>query len=357
MTTSQKFFLHTLARQVYIHGGDFVLGSASWPEYDGGLMSSFGDVIVASMNYRLGRLGFLDAKSRSAPGNQGLLDQNLALNWIHDNIAAFGGDHGQVTLFGNDAGAASIGLHILSPLSAGLFKRAILQSGSAFWKLRLTKLDIGRYPLGTQGSGKVTNCSAFPRESRFSDRAVRPHWDGQNLRSFAPDDGVYRGLDYGEISAARGVDDTAGLLGPSYDNDFLPLNPHMSAAMGLFNDVQVLIGSNDNEGAWEFMRAHHWKNFTDAEHYKAINLLKFIKNFFEEFRFRSLIGVKATEGIYYYFASNLRGNDVQHNRQFAFDFIGDFVHTCPLTYFAETLADRNVSVNYYRSEFRRSVLI
>ncbi|XP_022696721.1 neuroligin 4-like isoform X2 [Varroa jacobsoni] len=332
----------------YIHGGDFLLGSASWPDYEGGLMSAFGDVIVTSMNYRLGKLGFLDAKSRSAPGNQGLLDQNLALKWIHDNIAVFGGDHEQITLFGNDAGAASVGLHILSPLSAGLFKRAILQSGSAFWKLRQTTLDIGHFPLGTQGNGKITDCSSFPRESRFANRPIPPHREGQTLRSFSFDDGVYKGLDYGEISAARGGEEAANLIGPTYDNEFLPLNPHMSAAMGLFNDVEVLIGSNNNEGAWEFMKANHWKNFTDGDNFKAINLLKFIKNFFEEFRFRNLIGAKATEGIYYYFASNLRGNDVQHNRQFAFDFIGDFVHTCPLTYFAEALADRNVSVNYYR---------
>lgn len=76
-----------------------MLGSASWPDYDGGLIAAFGDVVVVSMNYRLGRLGFLDAKSRSAPGNQGLLDQNLALRWIHDNIESFGGDRTQVRCF------------------------------------------------------------------------------------------------------------------------------------------------------------------------------------------------------------------------------------------------------------------
>ncbi|XP_003739668.2 cholinesterase-like [Galendromus occidentalis] len=331
------------AVMVFFHGGDFILGSPSWPEYDGGLISAFGDVVVASMSYRLGRLGFLDAKSHSAPGNQGLLDQNMALRWIHDNIESFGGDRTQVTLFGNDAGAASIGLHILSPMSAGLFKRAILQSGSAFWKLRHIRSPAETVPLGTQGSSKVENCSVFPRESRFRQPDKRKFWN-----SAYDHGGPYRGLDYGEIPSGRVTDDMYDVYGPTYDNDFLPLNPHMSASMGIFNDVEVMIGTANNEGAWEFMRSNQWRNFSSVESFKAINLLKFIKHFFEEFQFKKLVGPKATEGIYHYFASNLRGNDIQHNRQFVFDFIGDYVHTCPSTHFAELLADRNVSVYYYR---------
>lgn len=121
---------------VWIHGGDFILGSSSWDYYDGSMLSAYGEVVVVSMNYRLGRLGFLNAGTEEAPGNQGLYDQKLALQWVKDNALYFGGNASAVTLFGQDAGAASIAMHMMSPLSSGLFNRAILQSGGAFWKLR-----------------------------------------------------------------------------------------------------------------------------------------------------------------------------------------------------------------------------
>ena len=83
------------------------------------------------MQYRVGPLGFLSLDSESAPGNAGLLDQQLALQWVHQKIAAFGGDPAKVTIFGESAGAASAGFHLLSPDSADLFRRAILQSAAA----------------------------------------------------------------------------------------------------------------------------------------------------------------------------------------------------------------------------------
>jgi len=83
------------------------------------------------MQYRVGPLGFLSLGSESAPGNAGLLDQQLALQWVHQKIAAFGGDPERVTIFGESAGAASVGFHLLSPDSNDLFRRAILQSAAA----------------------------------------------------------------------------------------------------------------------------------------------------------------------------------------------------------------------------------
>lgn len=115
---------------VWLHGGAFFSGSTDLPLYDGRTLSSMGNVVVVTINYRLGVFGFLDGRSADAPGNQGLHDQVMALHWIQDNIGYFGGDRESVTLFGQSAGAISIGLHYLSPLSRGLFKRGILQSGS-----------------------------------------------------------------------------------------------------------------------------------------------------------------------------------------------------------------------------------
>ncbi|NXT62289.1 ACES Acetylcholinesterase, partial [Chaetops frenatus] len=106
------------------------LGAASLDVYDGRFLAAAEGVLVVSMNYRVGALGFLALPGHpEAPGNVGLLDQRLALRWVQDNIAAFGGDPGAVTLFGESAGAASAGLHLLSGGSRGLFRRAVLQSG------------------------------------------------------------------------------------------------------------------------------------------------------------------------------------------------------------------------------------
>uniref|UniRef100_A0A1A9ZHC1 Carboxylic ester hydrolase n=1 Tax=Glossina pallidipes TaxID=7398 RepID=A0A1A9ZHC1_GLOPL len=120
---------------VWLHGGGYSFGSGNaflyGPDY---LVAE--NVVLVTLNYRLGPLGFLTA-GPSAPGNQGLKDQLLALKWVRDNIAAFGGDPNQVTVFGESAGGSSVQLLMLSPLSKGLFHRAISESGSALnpWAL------------------------------------------------------------------------------------------------------------------------------------------------------------------------------------------------------------------------------
>ncbi|YCK38039.1 carboxylesterase/lipase family protein [Actinomadura sp. ATCC 39365] len=111
---------------VWIHGGSLRNGSSSLPLYDGHAFARDG-VVLVSINYRLGVEGF--GVFPDAPDNRGLLDQIAALEWVRDNIAAFGGDPGNVTVFGESAGAISIGALLTSPRARGLFRRAIMQSG------------------------------------------------------------------------------------------------------------------------------------------------------------------------------------------------------------------------------------
>ena len=85
-------------------------------------------VIIVTINYRLGAFGFLSLGTEDVPGNAGLRDQTMALTWVKENIASFGGDNKRITIFGESAGGSSAALHLLSPLSKGLFQRAILQS-------------------------------------------------------------------------------------------------------------------------------------------------------------------------------------------------------------------------------------
>lgn len=120
---------------VWLHGGGFTVNAGSAPAYDGEALARRG-VIVVTLNYRLGALGFLAhpalsrESERGVSGNYALLDQLAALQWVRANIAAFGGDPGNVTLFGQSAGAISISILMVSPLAEGLFHKAIAESGS-----------------------------------------------------------------------------------------------------------------------------------------------------------------------------------------------------------------------------------
>lgn len=115
---------------VFLHGGAFILGTASAPVNDGRNLAAYGDVVVVSLGYRLGALGFLagGAGEDRLEGNYGFADQQLALEWVRDNIRAFGGDADAVTLFGASAGAMSVGAHLVAPRSGPLFRAAIMQS-------------------------------------------------------------------------------------------------------------------------------------------------------------------------------------------------------------------------------------
>ncbi|XP_023220492.1 neuroligin-4, X-linked-like [Centruroides sculpturatus] len=114
---------------VYIHGESYEWNSGN--PYDGSVLASYGLVVVVTINYRLGVLGFLPSLDNSARGNYGLMDQVAALHWIQENIGGFGGDPRNVTVFGHDYGAACTNFLMISPMARGLFNRAILQSGSA----------------------------------------------------------------------------------------------------------------------------------------------------------------------------------------------------------------------------------
>ncbi len=120
----------------WIHGGGCIDGAGSLGIYNGRWLAQRGDVVVVTINYRLGSLGFLNLNEVTggripATGNEGFLDQAMALKWVHDNIAAFGGDPDNVTIFGQSAGAHSVGVLLALPAARGLFHKAILQSGTA----------------------------------------------------------------------------------------------------------------------------------------------------------------------------------------------------------------------------------
>ena len=127
---------------VWIHGGGFTIGAGSQAMYDGQYLARDGDVVIVTINYRMGALGFLNLNEITngkipAKGNEGLLDQVAALEWVKNNIEAFGGDSTNVTIFGESAGGMSVGSLLVMPAARGLFHKAIPQSGACHTALTI----------------------------------------------------------------------------------------------------------------------------------------------------------------------------------------------------------------------------
>ncbi len=216
---------------VFIHGGAFVIGAGSQSMYNGEHLARRGDVVVVTINYRLGALGFLRLAtatngSAGATGNEAILDQVAALEWVRDEIAAFGGDPGNVTAFGESAGSISIAALLASPRATGLFGRAILQSGSANL--------ITSAPLADQVGGMVVGDLAVGTEAPAL-RAV-------------PAERVMEAQD-------RATPRTGGVsYAPVADGEVVATDPFAAIARGSARGVDILIGSNlDEMNLFRFM--------------------------------------------------------------------------------------------------------
>lgn len=149
----------------WIHGGGFQFGNGNaflyGPDY---LLPE--NIVIVTFNYRLGALGFLNTGTADAPGNAGLKDQLLALKWVRDNIEFFGGDPKEVTIAGQSAGSASVHYMLLSPLTKGLFKRAIAQSGVALNPWAITDIPNERaFRLGKALNFQTNNTEKLVRKS------------------------------------------------------------------------------------------------------------------------------------------------------------------------------------------------
>ncbi|HWL80202.1 MAG TPA: carboxylesterase family protein [Roseomonas sp.] len=213
---------------VWLYGGTLVLGSNH--QYDPSRLAQAQDVIVVVPNYRLGTLGFLSHPALRAEAggaaNLGLLDQQAALRWVRDNIARFGGDPSNVTLFGESAGSWSVCFQLAAPGAAGLFQRAILQSG-------VCTLSTSATPVAGADAAGLELAEAVG----CGDPATAPS--------------CLRSLPARELTGTPAR--TRGIAGPRSWNavtgdTVLPLAPREAFASGRFNRVPVLNGTNRNEG-------------------------------------------------------------------------------------------------------------
>ncbi|MFA3876622.1 carboxylesterase/lipase family protein [Streptomyces sp. MMCC 100] len=213
---------------VWIYGGAYKLGHSGSPAYDARRIAADGDLVVVTLNYRVGMEGF--AHIEGAPANRGLLDQVAALAWVQDNIAAFGGDPDQVTVFGESAGAGSVASLLAIPRAAGLFRRAIAQSvPGTFFSDELAR-DIG---------------AAFAAEI-----GLRP--TVADLSGVAPDQLVKAGQALtakmpGHAARWGQAVSTMTPYAPVVDGEVLPVTPWRALASGAARDVALIVGHNRDE--------------------------------------------------------------------------------------------------------------
>jgi len=215
---------------VWIHGGAFTNGSGAVPTYDGRNFARDG-VVCVSINYRLGIDGFLALGDGNT--NRGLLDQVAALEWVQENIAAFGGDPGNVTIFGESAGAMSVGTLLSMPRAKGLFRRAIAESGAGHHVISSeTAQRVSRYFAEKLGIEPTREALAAVPLNALVQAQVELSAD------------VYKKPNpalWGEI-VANGMP-----FEPVIDGDILPTRPIDSIAAGNSVGVDVLIGTNADE--------------------------------------------------------------------------------------------------------------
>ena len=207
---------------VWIHGGGYVNGSGTAALYDGQALAKQG-VVVVTLNYRLGRFGFFAHPALTAVdggemvGNYGLMDMLAALSWVRDNIAAFGGDPGQVTLFGESAGGAAVNALMVSPSARGLFSKAIVQSG-----------------LGREGAASLE--AARASGAAFAEKLGLRDASAAQLRALSAEAIVQAG----DLEILKGE-------GPMLDGKLLPLRPADAFAKGLEAPVPYIVGWNSQE--------------------------------------------------------------------------------------------------------------
>jgi para-nitrobenzyl esterase len=221
---------------VWVHGGSFMTGSGSGGLYRGGRLARSGDVVVVTINYRLGFLGFLshpafaelgrtwlDGRPWTGTGNWGLADQVAALAWVRDHIAGFGGDPANVTLFGESAGGMSVSTLLAVPEAAGLFHRAVVESGPPY------------------------TCSAEVAAERAERIAAHlgVACTREALATVPADRLVSAAAELGDVSGNDGL-----LMTPVVDGGLLGGPPLEAVAAGSSSAVPLLVGTTRDESAF-----------------------------------------------------------------------------------------------------------
>ncbi|XP_071826178.1 cholinesterase-like isoform X2 [Apostichopus japonicus] len=215
---------------VFIHGGGFTIGSSMYLDYSGTPLAAVGNIVVVTINYRVGALGFLDTGDAASPGNFGLLDQVEALKWINQNIEAFGGDSSRITIFGESAGGASVDLLVISKKSRDLFQQAITESGTALCPWAYTELAEAIKVDMAFNLGNAVGCNTMDTQELVE---CLKQVDAEELE---------------KIVATNFI-----RMGPTIDGVFLDDSPLRLTDRGDFKHCPMILGFNKDEGTAFFL--------------------------------------------------------------------------------------------------------
>ncbi|MBO0960050.1 carboxylesterase/lipase family protein [Neobacillus sp. MM2021_6] len=293
---------------VWIHGGSFMYGSGSSHLYDGKSFAEQGNVVIVTLNYRLGVFGFLHlsdmgGEAYRGSGNCGLLDQVAALKWVKENIEAFGGDPNNITIFGESAGAVSVGNLLSMPIAKGLFHKAILQSGTARCKVPVEKAN------------EMT-------EQLLSELQVNPK-DLSELEKI-PGETILKAINIFPRTA----------FGPVGDGINMSANPEKVLDEGFASDIPVLVGTTKDESLLFTHFDPMWEQMDQST----------LQNFFE-----------LSFHPYWKNVSQYVWQGKEVNRSLYEDAMTHYVFTVPAYFFCASQARLGAPVWMYRFDYESSV--
>lgn len=329
------------AVMVWIYGGGFTSGTATLKIYDPKIMVAETQTIVVSIQYRLSIFGFLYMDDEKAPGNQGLLDQYLALKWIQNNIQYFGGDSSKITLFGESAGSVSVSLHLLSPLSSNLFHNAIMESGTALadWSLLNHEDAIKR----STGILKKIGCNGNTTEMVECAKRV----DAQTA--------LEQSDEYFYSRATHGV--AQFIFVPVVDKYFLEEEPINLLNRGKFKKCPILLGANKDEGNWLFVYAFpEYRNLTNRPEIDYATFKDFMTSLFYFYpQYPEISSLAIRNAILYKYTNWNNVHNEGKNFENLDDAAGDFHFLCPTVDFANIYAIGQQDVFFYYYTHRSSI--
>ncbi|OWA49932.1 Acetylcholinesterase [Hypsibius exemplaris] len=324
------------AVMIWFYGGGFYSGSMTLDIYDGSTLATEENVIVVAFQYRVGSLGFLYLGTEDAPGNAAMYDQIEAMRWVRENIRAFGGNPQNITIFGESAGATSISLHTLSPVSMNLFNQAILSSGSATCPWAALTAEV-----------------ALNRAVKLTKRLQCLH-AGETLAKNMPE--IVKCLR--KVPANEIVDKelvTDGFMDfpfvPVIDGEFLPARPDSILKSGGFKRSNIMMGSVSEEGTfWVLYHFEQLLGLKNQVHMSHDELITSLENVFSNF------SRVAMDAIIFQYTDWVHPNDPINNVDLLEKAVGDYFFTCNVNEMAWSYAQAGQNIHMYTFNHQSSNL-
>lgn len=321
---------------IFIHGGAFISGSSNIKAYDGSYLARRGNIVVASISYRLGALGFFLVNTTKSNGNMGMFDQIMAIKWIKNNAKQFGGDPENLILMGSSAGAYSATAHMVSPLSKNLFKRVILHSGSIINPMFLDNNE--RLFKNSQAVASMLGCTNKTTSLQNDPEAVVQCLKTKPQEDFA-------------LAEKTLLMSNPGVFYPATNDEFLPKSSVDLFREGKFiKDVDVMIGVTEDEGSLFLFSAMHdyFGYFGENED----NIISKLRALGLSRRLLASLGQNNSSEIIDYYLKNTKHRIAVEYKKMVANIFGDFQITCNAIFAADFISLKGNQVYFYKFGFR-----